>query len=170
MAGAAVILQGNIVPSGTDRTTISGRLQDDCCGCGDAKFAIEYEPGKTVLTQSEFDRIVAEFNSAVKKPGWWYPLWPLCMLFHCFTCHGCDPHRRGGCCDFALDKVAEQMNTQYANRGVQFTIKTRLEPSLWAAIPICGDCCDVDITESYFLVIQQQASRHDLRVAAGMNC
>ena len=108
-----------------------------------------------LITQSEFDRIVAEFNSAVKKPGWWYPLWPLCMLFHCFTCHGCDPHRRGGCFDFVLDKVAEQMNTQYANRGVQFTIKTRLENSLWAAIPFCGDC--FESYESYFLVIQQQA-------------
>ena len=106
-----------------NENTIIGKLGDDCCGCFSAKFDIRYDEGRTSLTQNEFESAVAEFNNAVKKPGWWYPLYPLCICFHLFTCQGCDPTKKDGCCDFVLETVAKRMSTKYAHKGVQFFIR-----------------------------------------------
>ena len=164
LAGAmqsAEIVQSRVVnpmvTANEVQATIAGRLDDDCCGCKDPKFAIQYEPDKIKLTQDEFDRAVAEFNNAVKKPIWWYPLWPLCVLFHAFTCHICDPYQKGGCVDFVLEKMAEKMSSQFAHKGVVFSIRVRLEPSLWGAIPCIGSLYEEK--DGYFLVIQQQSGQ-----------
>ena len=144
-----------VVPEHERQTTIFGRLDDDYCGCKSPKFAIQYEPGKINLTQDEFDSAVAEFNDAVKKPIWWYPLWPLIVSFHAFTCHVCDPYQRGGCVDFVLEKMAEKMSEKFAYKGVKFIIRVRLEASMgWGALPCCGECYAEK--DGYFLVIQQQ--------------
>ena len=160
MSSAGIVQSRAVNPMVTAnevQATIAGRLDDDCCGCKDPTFAIQYEPDKIKLTQDEFDRAVAEFNNAVKKPIWWYPLWPLCVLFHAFTCHICDPYQKGGCVDFVLEKMAEKMSSQFAHKGVVFSIRVRLEPSLWGAIPCIGDLYAEK--DGYFLVIQQQSGQ-----------
>ena len=52
------------------------------------------------------------------------PVVHLLSPFHCtFTCQGCDPTQKDGCCDFVLETVAKRMSTKYAHKGVQFFIR-----------------------------------------------
>ena len=57
----------------------------------------------------------------------------------------------------ALEKMAEKMSSQFAHKGVVFSIRVRLEPSLWGAIPCIGSLYEEK--DGYFLVIQQQSGQ-----------
>ena len=79
------------------------------------------------------------------------PVVHLLSPFHCtFTCQGCDPTKKDGCCDFVLETVAKRMSTKYAHKGVQFFIRFEEMGGL-------RDSYDV-----YYLVIQSHVFQADL--------
>ena len=140
----------DLVEPGMEHRTIAGSIQTqsnlNLCGC-EQKLVIEYQPGKVSLDQFEFENVISEFNAAIKRPVWWWPLFPCCLIIDCITCYYCDPNVRGGCFNFALETVAEKMNTQYAQKRVEFIIR-------WCE-HLDADECDPHGKETYHLVIRQ---------------
>ena len=139
-----------VVQPGTEHMTIAGEMHEDCCGCGNPNFDMQYQPGKVAITESEFDAAIMEMNSVLKRPLWWYLCYPLvCPLSVCtgerlglYETTGPD-----------LQRKAKQLSNKYAAQGVKFSIRRKQE-RIVDTDDYFGEL-DADISDTFFLLVRQ---------------